>query len=70
VILPIEGIRRSEDTQCCFDPSTSGLVMIDLEFDDAEDARALLAKMGRVWQGPGKDVMQNPVAGIVETIDL
>jgi len=44
--------------------------MIDLEFDDAEDARALLAKMGRVWQGPGKDVMQNPVAGIVETIDL
>jgi hypothetical protein len=45
------------------------LVMIDLEFDDAEDARALLAKMERIWQGPGKDVMQNPVAWIVETVE-
>ena len=43
--------------------------MIDLEFDDAADARALLAKMERIWQGPGKDVMRNPVAWIVETIE-
>jgi len=43
--------------------------MIDLEFDDAEGARALLAKMERIWQGPGKDVMQNPVAWIVETVE-
>ena len=44
--------------------------MIDLEFDDA---RGLLAEMERIWVGPGKDVMQNPVAwivGQVETIDL
>ncbi|MBC7725153.1 MAG: hypothetical protein H7146_10465 [Burkholderiaceae bacterium] len=45
------------------------LVAIDLEFDDAEDAGALLAKMERIWQGPGKDVMQNPVAWVVETVE-
>jgi len=43
--------------------------MIDLEFDDAEDARGLLAKMERIWAGPGKDVMQNPVAWIVENVE-
>ena len=48
-------------------------MMIDLEFDDADDAGGLLAKMERIWAGPGKDVMQSPVAWIVEqveTIDL
>jgi hypothetical protein len=45
------------------------LVMIDLEFDDPEDGRALLAKMKRIWQGPGKDVMRSPVAWIVETVE-
>jgi hypothetical protein len=58
-------VSRSVD-----DPS---LVMIDLEFDDTQDARGLLANMERIWAGPGKDVMQNPVAWIVEnveTIDL
>ena len=43
--------------------------MIDLEFDDAEDARGLLAKMERIWAGPGKDVLQNPVAWIVESVE-
>ncbi|MEP7192836.1 MAG: hypothetical protein ABI903_08210 [Actinomycetota bacterium] len=43
--------------------------MIDLEFDETADARALLAKMERIWQGPGKDVMQNPVTWIVETVE-
>jgi len=54
-------VSRSVDAQ--------NLVMIDLEFNDAEDARALLARMERIWQGPGKDVMQNPVAWIVETVE-
>jgi hypothetical protein len=54
-------VSRSVDDQ--------NLVMIDLEFDDAEDARGLLAKMERIWQGPGKDVMRNPVAWIVETVE-
>jgi len=44
-------------------------VMIDLEFDDVESARGLLATMERIWQGPGKEVMQNPAAWIVETVE-
>ena len=43
--------------------------MIDLEFDAAEDARGLLATMERIWAGPGKDVLQNPVAWIVENVE-
>jgi hypothetical protein len=53
-------VSRSIDDQ--------SLVMIDLEFDDAEDARGLLAEMERIWAGSGKDVMQNPVAWIVENV--
>jgi len=64
------GVRRYSVSRSVDDQS---LVMIDLEFDDTEDARGLLAKMERIWAGPGKAVMQNPVAWIVEkveTIDL
>jgi hypothetical protein len=64
------GVRRYSVSRSIDDQS---LVMIDLEFDDAQDARGLLAKMERIWAGPGKDVTQNPVAWIVEnveTIDL
>jgi len=60
------GVRRYSVSRSVDDQN---LVMIDLEFDDAEEARALLAKMERIWQGPGKDVMQNPVAWIVETVE-
>ena len=60
------GVRRYSVSRSVDDQN---LVMIDLEFDDAEDARALLAKMERIWQGPGDDVMQNPVAWIVETVE-
>ena len=60
------GVRRYSVSRSVDDQN---LVMIDLEFDDAEDAHALLAKMERIWQGPGKDVMRNPVAWIVETVE-
>ena len=60
------GVRRYSVSRSVDDQN---LVMIDLEFDDAEGARALLGKMERIWQGPGKDVMQNPVAWIVETVE-
>jgi hypothetical protein len=43
--------------------------MIDLEFDDTDHARGLLAKMELIWAGPAKDVMQNPVAWIVEKVE-
>ena len=45
------------------------LVMIDLQFDSNEEARGLLAKMERIWLGPGKAVMQNPEAWIVDTVE-
>lgn len=64
------GVRRYSVSRSVEDPS---LVMIDLEFDDTDAARGLLAKLERVWAGPVKEVIQNPVAWImeeVETIDL
>jgi hypothetical protein len=60
------GVRRYSVSRSVEDPN---LVMIDLDFDAVEDARGLLAKMERIWLGPGKDVMQNPVAWIVETVE-
>jgi len=60
------GVRRYTVSRSVDDPN---LVMIDLEFDDVESARGLLATMERIWQGPGKEVMQNPAAWIVETVE-
>jgi hypothetical protein len=60
------GVRRYTVSRSVDDPN---LVMIDLEFDDVESARGLLATMERIWLGPGKDVMQNPAAWIVETVE-
>ncbi len=59
-------VRRYMVSRSVDDPN---FVMIDLEFDSVEDARAMLDKMERVWLGPGKDVMQNPAAWIVETVE-
>ena len=64
------GVRRYSVSRSVDDPN---LVMIDLEFDDTDAARALLTNLERVWQGPVKEVIQNPAAWIVEeveTIDL
>jgi hypothetical protein len=44
-------------------------VMIDLEFDTQANAEALLGVMQGVWTGPGKDVMRNPQARIVDTVE-
>ena len=48
---------------------TRNLVMIDLEFDTRGEAEGLLAVMRGVWAGPGKDVMRNPQARIVDTVE-
>ena len=42
-------------------------VMIDLAFDTQGEAEGLLAVIRGVWAGPGKDVMRNPQARIVDT---
>ena len=64
------GVRRYSVSRSVDDQS---LVMIDLEFDAAEDARGVLATMERNWAAPGRAVMQNPAAWTEEngeTIDL
>jgi hypothetical protein len=44
-------------------------VMIDLEFDTHANAEGLLGVMQGVWAGPGKDVMRNPQARIVDIVE-
>lgn len=60
------GVRRYQVLRATDDPN---LVMIDLEFDSNEDATAFLGKMQRIWEGPGKAVMQGPRACIVERVE-
>jgi len=43
--------------------------MIDLEFDTRGEAEAFLLTMERIWGGPGKAVMQNPRARIVDLLE-
>ncbi len=44
-------------------------VMIDLDLRTTEEAEAMLAKLHRLWAGPGKAVTQNPQARVVEFVD-
>jgi hypothetical protein len=44
-------------------------VLIDLEFDTLEQAEGLLTKMRGVWTGEGRNVMRNPQARIVDTVE-
>jgi hypothetical protein len=60
------GVRRYEVLRSVEDPN---FVMIDLEFDNLEDAEGLLAKMRHVWNGEGGNVMRNPQARIVDTVE-
>jgi ribosomal protein L35AE/L33A len=61
------GVRRYQVSRSVEDPN---FVMIDLEFDNVEEAEGLLAKMRQVWSsGPGQSVMRNPQARIVETVE-
>jgi hypothetical protein len=64
------GVRRYQVLRLTDDPN---YVMIDLEFDTAGEAEAFVQTMERIWNGPGKGVMQNPrarIADIVEAAEL
>ena len=64
------GVRRFTLLRLRDDPNH---VMIDLEFDTVGEAQAFLVTMQRIWEGPGKAVMQNPrghIADVVEAQDL
>lgn len=60
------GVRQYSVFRCVDDPN---LVMIDLLFDSEDEARGLLATMESIWRGPGKEVMQNPEAWIIDTVE-
>lgn len=60
------GVRRYQVSRLHDDPD---YVMIDLEFDTASEAEAFVQIMQRIWDGPGKAVMQNPRARIVDVVE-
>ncbi len=60
------GVRRYHIYRSVSDPN---FVVIDLEFDDVAAAEGLLGKLRKLWAGPAGDVMRDPQAWIVETVE-
>jgi len=60
------GVRRYQISRLQSDPD---YVMIDLEFETTNEAEAFVQTMQRIWNGPGKAVMQNPRARIVDVVE-
>jgi ribosomal protein L35AE/L33A len=60
------GVRRYQVSRQVDNPN---YVMIDLEFDTAREAEALLAAMRVVWGRVAGKVMRNPQARIVEAVE-
>ena len=60
------GVRRYQILRAVDDPN---FVMIDLEFDSAAQAEALLAAMRVVWGEVQGTIMTNPEARIVEAVE-
>ncbi len=61
------GIRRRQMLRPVDDPK---YVMIDLEFDSAKDAEALLAAMREVWGRVTGTIVSNPQSRIVEAVEI
>ena len=60
------GVRRYQILRSIDDPN---YVMIDLEFDTASQAEALLAAMRVVWGRVEGTIMMNPKARIAEAVE-
>jgi hypothetical protein len=60
------GVRRYQILRPRDDPN---YVMIDLAFDTVPEADAFVRTMQRIWSGPGKAVMQDPRARILELVE-
>jgi hypothetical protein len=60
------GVRRYAILRPVDDPN---YVLIDLEFDTKSEAEALLAAMREVWRRVEGQVMSNPQARIIETVE-
>ena len=60
------GVRRNSVHRSVTDPT---FVMIDLEFGTVSEAERMLEKLHHLWAGPGGEVVRNPEAWIVETME-
>jgi ribosomal protein L35AE/L33A len=60
------GVRRYQILRAMDDPN---YVMIDLEFDTADEAEALLASMRVIWDQVQGTLISGPRARIVETVE-
>jgi hypothetical protein len=60
------GVRRYRIHRAVLDPA---LVMIDLEFDTRAEAEQFHQRLRGVWEGPGRAVMSNARAQVVETVE-
>lgn len=60
------GVRHYQILRAADDPN---YVMIDLEFDTAEQAEALLNAMRAVWSRVEGKIMTNPKSRIVEKVE-
>ncbi|MDV7355746.1 hypothetical protein R4282_22395 [Rhodococcus oxybenzonivorans] len=60
------GVQRYRVGRSVRDPA---FVTIDLEFATTEEAEGLLEKLHTLWAGPGKAVMRDPRAQIIETVE-
>jgi len=61
------GVRRYQILRAVDDPN---YVMIDLEFDTAREAEALLAAMRVVWGQVDGKIIHGPKARIVEAVEI
>jgi hypothetical protein len=60
------GVRRYQVLRAVDDPN---YVLIDLEFDSTSEAEAMLASLRQLWSRVEGQVMRNPQARIVETVE-
>lgn len=60
------GVLRYQVQRSIADPN---FVMIDMEMASLAEAERLLEKLRHLWAGPGKAVMRNPEAWIVEAVE-
>jgi hypothetical protein len=61
------GVRRYSILHLHDDPNC---VMIDLDFDTVEEAGAFHAKMKKIWNGPGRSLVQGPSGRIAELVEV
>lgn len=60
------GVRRYHIYRSVTDPN---FVTIDLEFGSVDTAEAFLGRLRRLWDGPGRALMRDPQAWVLETVE-